>query len=168
MSNNEPLPLHGSIEDVAELMQATLNDMGLPTKWVGVVIDQAGEKGVVVGPHRDVEINVGVSVDEIDYIKMIGKEPRKTWGYFVSFLSFDPGVRYHPDGSGTPPSVDVAEEHFYRNYTRAAGVALKGVLTRLVDDTIDMMFMLKDEANADHLMEAHAMLADERREREGE
>ena len=167
MKANEPLPLHGSIEDVAELLQATLNDMGLPTKWVGLYGHGEG-RSIIVGPNEDVEINVGVSVDEIDYVKMIGKEPRPTWGYFVSFLSFDPGVRYHPDGSGTPPSVDVAEEHFYRNYTRAAGVALKGVLTRLVDDTIDLMFMLKDEANADHLMEAHAMIADERREREGD
>jgi len=42
-------------------------------------------------------------------------------GYVVSRWVFDPGVRYYPDGSGTPPSWDSAEEAVFTKIDDAIG-----------------------------------------------
>jgi len=147
-SDPTPLPLHGSIEEVAELIQAVCSDIGWPTKWVQMASDGEDESHIMFGPNEDVAIMVRVSAYEPDFARIIGREPPPTWGYSVALFC-----------------VDVISEHFTRNYHNAARIALKFVMERLIDESLDMITLVMDERKGDLLMEAQDMAADERRER---
>ena len=45
----------------------------------------------------------------IETVKGIGNREREVVKWWVGREEYDPGVRYYPDGSGEPPSVDTVD-----------------------------------------------------------
>lgn len=136
-----PLPLHGSSEEVAEALQAVLSDLGFPTSWVGLEADGGEFPCVMFGPHQEVVIEPYIMPEKVRHL---GDE-KSSWGWYVA----------HHEG----------KEWSGRSYWKAVRQAIIWLFEELLDDSIDTIALVMDEKNADLLMEAQSMAAEERRER---
>lgn len=67
------------------------------------------------------------------------KQKRTVPGWYMTYAVYDPGVRYHKDGSGTPPSTDVVDcdpptvRHLYKAIEQVCGMIVKNIVSNLAE-----------------------------------
>lgn len=98
---NNDQPLHDALPSLVIRASRFLEVLGLKHK-----VNANNDK------HTDPNIEfdgtgIGVSIFWGEQPTITGTKPRVEYGVFTT--SYDPGVRYYPDGSGEPPSWDVEE-----------------------------------------------------------
>jgi hypothetical protein len=54
--------------------------------------------------------------------------------------SIDAGVRYHPDGSGTPPSSEMIESDIFQNFGKALVALILFIVENNVNDSLEHFY----------------------------
>ena len=81
---------------------------------------------------------IGPALVWVDDIEIDGiKGETTTAGFVLGYETYDPGVRYHADGSGTPPSTDLAEVKTARTANEAARKAFLLAFSLILDGAIE-------------------------------
>lgn len=75
-----------------------------------------------------------------------GKQTRKVKGWYLSYGWEDPGVRYYPDGSGQPPSWEVADCNppTYRNLFSAIEAICNMIVKNVVQNMGESAYWEKE------------------------
>lgn len=88
---------------------------------------------------------------EKEFNSIAGKKMRKVIQWRISWLVYDPGVRYYPDGSGEPPSEELVEGELYENFEYATIAVLNKLITERINDGFQAEAEIEMEKLAEQL-----------------
>jgi hypothetical protein len=117
------------------VQKAMLDIFGLKAKPDGtmapnVSVELTAEEGM---DEPMITIDGWLYVMESEMDKETITKTVKVPAWELSYAHYDPGVRYHRDGSGTPPSVDVVDIGSYQSLY----VAINNCASRIVQNHLD-------------------------------